>query len=317
VQLPLFHVFAMTVAMNLAIQFAAEMILLPRYDRGMLRAAIKRKQPTMFPGVPTLYTNINEAAGKEKWALSSIRYCISGGAPLPMEVRQRFEALSGCQLVEGYGLSETSPVATCNPMGAVRDGSIGLPLPGTTIEIRDCDDPTKLMPPGEKGEVCVRGPQVMKGYWRRSDETANCFIDGSLRTGDVGYIDQDGYVFLVDRIKDLIIAGGYNVYPRVIEEALYQHPAIAEAVVIGVPDANKGQVPKAFVTLREGHSVTEQELHEFLAGHISPIERPRQIEFRDQLPKTLVGKLSKKELVAEELAKRAGAASAQQSTKVS
>ncbi len=315
VQLPLFHVFAMTVAMNLAIQFAAEMILLPRYEKSMLRAAIKRKKPTMFPGVPTLYTNINEAAGKEDWALSSIRYCISGGAPLPMEVRQRFEALSGCQLVEGYGLSETSPVATCNPMGAVRDGSIGIPLPGTIVEIRDCDDPTRLMPVGEKGEVCIRGPQVMKGYWRRTDETANAFVDGALRTGDVGYIDQDGYIYLVDRIKDLIIAGGYNIYPRVIEEALYQHPAIAEAVVIGVPDANKGQVPKAFVTLRQGQTVTEEELHKFLAGHISPIERPRQIEFRDQLPKTLVGKLSKKELVAEELAKRAGAQS-EQSAKV-
>jgi len=317
VQLPLFHVFAMTVAMNLAIHFAVEMILLPRYDKDMLRGTIKRKRPTMFPGVPTLYTNINEAAGKEDWALSSIRYCISGGAPLPMDVRQRFETLSGCQLVEGYGLSETSPVATCNPMGAVRDGSIGLPLPGTKIEIRDCDDPTKLMPVGEKGEVCVRGPQVMKGYWRRADETANSFIDGALRTGDVGYIDQDGYIYLVDRIKDLIIAGGYNVYPRMIEEALYQHPAVAEAVVIGIPDANKGQVPKAFVTLREGHAVTEEELHKFLAGHVSPIERPRQIEFRDQLPKTLVGKLSKKELVAEELAKRAPAQSEQQSTKVS
>jgi long-chain acyl-CoA synthetase len=316
VQLPLFHVFAMTVAMNLAIQFAAEMILLPRYEKQMLRAAIRRKKPTMFPGVPTLYTNINEAASKEDWGLSSIRYCISGGAPLPMEVRQRFEALSGCQLVEGYGLSETSPVATCNPMGAVRDGSIGVPLPGTVVEIRDCEDPTKLMPVGEKGEVCVRGPQVMKGYWRRTDETANVFIDGALRTGDVGYIDQDGYIYLVDRIKDLIIAGGYNIYPRVIEEALYQHPAIAEAVVIGVPDANKGQVPKAFVTLRQGHSVTEEELHKFLAGHISPIERPRQIEFRDQLPKTLVGKLSKKELVAEELAKRA-AAQSEKSAKVS
>ena len=315
VQLPLFHVFAMTVAMNLAVQFGAEMVLLPRYDKQMLRSAIKRKRPTMFPGVPTLYTNINEAAAKEDWALSSIRYCISGGAPLPMEVRQRFEALSGCQLVEGYGLSETSPVATCNPMGGVRDGSIGLPLPGTIVEIRDCDDPTKILPPGEKGEVCVRGPQVMKGYWRRADETANVFIDGALRTGDVGYIDPDGYIYLVDRIKDLIIAGGYNIYPRVIEEALYQHPAVAEAVVIGVPDANKGQVPKAFVTLREGQHVTEEELHKFLAGHISPIERPRQIEFRDQLPKTLVGKLSKKELVAEELAKRA-AASSEQSTKV-
>ena len=311
VQLPLFHVFAMTVGMNLAVQFAAEMILLPRFEQEMLRKTIKRKRPTMFPGVPTLYTNINQAAEKQDWALSSIRYCISGGAPLPMEVRQRFESLSGCQLVEGYGLSEASPVVSCNPMGEVRDGSIGLPLPGTIVEIRDREDPTKILPRGEKGEVCVRGPQVMKGYWRRADETANVFIDGALRTGDVGYIDEDGYIYIVDRIKDLIIAGGYNIYPRVIEEALYLHPAVAEAVVIGIPDAIKGQVPKAFVTLREGQSVTEEALHKFLSGHISPIERPRQIEFRTSLPKTLVGKLSKKELVAEELAKRAAAPSDQ------
>jgi long-chain acyl-CoA synthetase len=182
-------------------------------------------------------------------------------------------------------------------------------LPGTIVEIRDPENPSRIMPQGEKGEVCVRGPQVMKGYWRRTDETANVFIDGALRTGDVGYVDEDGFIFIVDRIKDLIIAGGYNVYPRIIEEALYLHPAIAEAVVIGVPDANKGQVPKAFVTLREGQAVTEEELHKFLTGHISPIERPRQIEFRTSLPKTLVGKLSKKELVAEELAKRAAAGS--------
>jgi long-chain acyl-CoA synthetase len=302
VLLPLFHVFAMTVAMNLAISFAAEMILLPRYDKDQLKKTIRRKQPTMFPGVPTIYTNINEAAAQEPWALSSIRYCISGGAPLPMEVRQRFEALSGCCLVEGYGLSESSPVATCNPMGAVRDGSIGPPLPGTIIEIRDPERPDRLLPQGEKGEVCIRGPQVMKGYWQRPQETKDVLRGDCLHTGDIGYIDQDGYVFLVDRIKDVILSGGYNVYPRMIEEALYEHPAIAEAVAIGVPDAHRGQVPKAFVTLRQGHSLSPELLQDFLAERLSPIERPRQIEFRDQLPKTLVGKLSKKELVAEELA---------------
>jgi long-chain acyl-CoA synthetase len=308
VLLPLFHVFAMTVAMNLAIHFAAEMILLPRYDRDQLRKTIKRKRPTMFPGVPTIYTNINEAAAKEPWDLGSIRYCISGGAPLPMEVRQRFETLSGCCLVEGYGLSETSPVVTCNPMGAVRDGSIGPPLPGTIVEIRALDDPGKLLGIGEKGEVCVRGPQVMKGYWGRTEETANVFCGDSLRTGDVGYIDPDGYVFLVDRIKDVILSGGYNVYPRIIEEALYEHPSIAEAVVIGVPDAHRGQVPKAFIKLRDGHELPLAHLQSFLEERLSTLERPRKIEFRDELPKTLVGKLSKKELVAEELAKAQPAA---------
>jgi long-chain acyl-CoA synthetase len=307
VLLPLFHVFAMTVAMNLAIYFGAEMILLPRYDKELLRRTIKRKQPLMFPGVPTIFANISDAAEREPWSLRSIRYCLSGGAPLPMEVRHRFEALSGCSLVEGYGLSETSPVATCNPMGAVRDGSIGLPLAGTTIQIRSADSSATLLPVGERGEVCIRGPQVMKGYWRRPEDTANVLIGGMLRTGDIGYIDADGYIFLVDRIKDVIISGGYNVYPRMIEEALYEHPAIAEAVVIGLPDSHRGQVPKAFVTLRPGQAVSAAELQTFLADRLSPVERPRFIEFRDSLPKTLVGKLSKKELVAEELASREAA----------
>ena len=304
VLLPLFHVFAMTVAMNLAVRFVAEMVLLPRYDKDLLRKTIRRKKPTMFPGVPTIFTNINEAAAEEPWALSSIRYCISGGAPLPMEVRHRFEALSGCSLVEGYGLSETSPVVTCNPMDAVRDGSIGPPLPGTIVEIRSPDDPGKLLGIGEKGEVCVRGPQVMRGYWRHQDETANVFVEGALRTGDIGYRDEDGYIYLVDRIKDVILSGGYNVYPRMVEEAIYEHPSVAEAVVIGIPDPVRGQVPKAFVTLRHDQILSVEDLQAFLEDRLSPIERPRQIEFRDTLPKTLVGKLSKKELLAEELAKQ-------------
>jgi long-chain acyl-CoA synthetase len=303
VLLPLFHVFAMTCAMNLGIHCGLELVLLPRWDKDVLRKTIKRKKPTMFPGVPTIYTNINEAASHEDWALSSIRYCISGGAPLPMDVRQRFESLSGGCLVEGYGLSESSPVVCTNPMWAVRSGSIGPALPGTIVEIRSPEDPSKLLGVGEKGEVCVRGPQVMKGYWGRAEDTANVFYEGALRTGDVGYMDEDGYVFLVDRIKDVIISGGYNVYPRMIEEALYEHPAIAEAVVIGIKDAHRGQVPKAFVKVRDGQTLTHEELQAFLEDRLSPIERPRKIEFRDQLPKTLVGKLSKKELLAEEQAK--------------
>lgn len=300
---PLFHVFAMTIALNLSVLLGLEIILLPRYDKELLRKTFARTKPLFFPGVPTLYANINEAVHKETWELSSVRYCVSGAAPLPEEIRKQFEKISGCQLVEGYGLSEASPVVACNDFGNVRDGSIGTPVAGTVVEIRDKDDPTKCVPQGEKGEVCVRGPQVMKGYWNRPDETAKVFVDGFLRTGDVGYVDEDGYIFLVDRIKDLIISGGYNVYPRVVEEVLYKHPAVLEAVVVGIPDAKRGQVPKAYVKLQEGAQVSEEELQTFLAEHLSPVERPKKIEFRDMLPKTVVGKLSRKELVAEEAAK--------------
>lgn len=300
---PLFHVFAMTVALNLSAMLGLEMILLPRYDKELLRKTLARTKPLFFPGVPTLYANINEAVAKEKWELSSIKYCVSGAAPLPEEIRTNFERISGCQLVEGYGLSEASPVVACNHFGQVRDGSIGLPVDETVVEIRDMNDPTKLVAQGEKGEVCVRGPQVMSGYWNRPDETAKVFVDGLLRTGDIGYRDQDGYIFLVDRIKDLIISGGYNVYPRVVEEALYKHPAVLEVVVIGIPDAKRGQVPKAYVKLQEHVQVTEEEIQAFLAEHLSVVERPKKIEFRDVLPKTVVGKLSRKDLVAEEQGK--------------
>lgn len=304
--LPLFHVFAMTVAMNLGIAVGAELILLPRFDLEQVLKTLSRKRPTLFPGVPTIYTAINGAAEKGGWDLSSIRFCISGGAPLPVEVRAQFEKLTGCLLVEGYGLSEASPVVTCNPFRAVKAGSVGIPLPGTTIEIRAPHDPTQIMGAGEKGEICVRGPQVMSGYWQKPGETAQVFVEGALRTGDIGYLDEDGYLFLVDRIKDVIISGGYNVYPRVIEEALYQHPAVAETVVIAVRDQYRGQAPKAFVRLRDGQKATPDELRQFLADYVSRIELPKMIEIRDQLPKTMVGKLSKKELIAEEEGKAAG-----------
>lgn len=307
--LPFFHVFAMTVAMNLGVAVGAELILLPRFDIKQLLKVIGRKRPTIFPGVPTLYTAINSAAADGRFDLSSIRYCISGGAPLPLEVRVEFERLTGCRLVEGYGLTESSPVATCNPLdGSVRDGSIGLPVPGTVIEIRSPVDPARIMPAGEKGEIYIRGPQVMAGYWQRPSETDDMMFDGALRTGDIGYVDADGYLFLVDRIKDLILCGGYNVYPRMIEEALYRHPAVAEAVVIGIPDDYRGQAPKAFVRLRAGASATPAELKDFLSGYLSRVEMPKLIELRDELPKTMVGKLSKKELVAEENARAGGSA---------
>ena len=302
--LPLFHVFALTTVLNFALRAGAEMIVLPRFDLAGTLAAIKRRNPTYFPAVPTIFNAINGVAAKERIDLSQIRACISGGAPLPAEVRQEFERLTGARLVEGYGLSEASPIITCNPIaGENRAGSAGLPFPGTAIEIRDPDDPTRLLPGGENGEICARGPQVMAGYWNRPDESAKAFAEGALRTGDIGHLDADGYLFIVDRIKDMILCGGYNVYPRVIEEALYEHPAVAEAVAIGIPDPYRGQSPKAFVTLHPGADVTADALRDFLRDKVNKIELPREVEIRNTLPKTLIGKLSKKELVEEELAK--------------
>ena len=302
--LPLFHVFALTTVLNYSIDTAAEMILLPRFEmKSFLKTALRTK-PTQFFGVPTLYTALN---GEETHgAFSSVRVCVSGGAPLPLEVRHKFEERTGVRVVEGYGLSEASPIITCNPLeGVVKDNSCGPAFPGTTIEIRDPDNLERICERGEKGEVCARGPQVMTGYWKRPEDSARTFTHGALRTGDIGYLDEDGYLFLVDRIKDVILCGGYNVYPRIIEEGIYEHPAIAEAVVIGIPHPYRGQAPKAFVTLKPGESLTSEELLAFLGERLNKIEMPSAIEFRDTLPKTLVGKLSKKELVAEEEARRA------------
>ena len=297
--LPFFHVFAMTVVMNLGIKTGAELILLPRFTLNEVLRTIDDKRPTLFPGVPTIFTAINNAPHLNQMNLSSLRYGISGGAPLPVEVKKRFESLSGCTLVEGYGLTEASPVALSNPVeGLNKPGSIGLPLPGTTIDIRDLETGAPLAV-GEKGELCIKGPQVMMGYLNRPEETAATLIDGWLRTGDVGYRDADGYVFLVDRIKELIICSGFKVYPRVIEDAIHRHPAVEEVAVIGIPDEYRGQTPKAFIKLRQGMSLTQNEVIDFLKPHLSPIEMPKAVEFRDFLPKTLIGKLSKKELARE------------------
>jgi long-chain acyl-CoA synthetase len=305
--LPFFHVFAMTTVMNLGITIGAELILLPRLDLKLLMKTIIARRPTIMPGVPTLYTAISNAAqGKNGAAgqnLSFIKFCISGGAPIAAEVADRFERISQCSVLEGYGLSETSPVVTATPPGGVRRGSVGRPLPGTIVEIRDPEHPETILPQGQRGEICVRGPQVMLGYYQRPAETDAVFTDGALRTGDIGYLNEDGYLFIVDRIKDLILCGGYNVYPRVIEEAAYLHPAVQDAIAIGIPDGYRGQAPKLFVTLHAGASATGAEIKTFLAGHLNKIEIPKEVEVRDTLPKTMVGKLSKKELVAEELAK--------------
>jgi Acyl-CoA synthetases (AMP-forming)/AMP-acid ligases II len=301
--LPLFHVFALTTVLNYSVDTAAEMILLPRFEMKSFLATAKRTKPTQFFGVPTLYTALNGQTLHGEF--DSVRVCISGGAPLPLEVRQRFEEKTGVRVVEGYGLSEASPIIACNPLeGTVKDNSCGPAFPGTALEIRDPDNPNRVCQQDEKGEVCARGPQVMKGYWNRPEESEKTFVYGALRTGDIGYLDEDGYLFLVDRIKDMILCGGYNVYPRVIEEAIYEHPMVSEAAVIGIPDEYRGQSPKAFVTLHRGDMLSEDELLSFLEKRLSKIEIPSAIEFRDSLPKTMVGKLSKKELAEEEAARR-------------
>jgi long-chain acyl-CoA synthetase len=302
--LPFFHVFCMTAVMNLGLTLGAELILLPRLDLKQLMRTIYRRKPTVLPGVPTLFTAISNAVEKSgKTDLSFIKLCVSGGASLSAEVKERFERISHSHIMEGYGLSETSPVVAFTLEGQEKPGTVGPAVPGTIIEIRDPANPEILLPQGERGEVCVRGPQVMLGYYKQPDETAYVFTDGAFRTGDIGYLDEDGCLFIVDRLKDVIICGGFKVYPRVIEEAAYQFPAVQDAVAIGIPDAYRGQSPKLYVTLRPDTTATPEEILQFLRKELNPIEMPKKVEIRDSLPKTMVGKLSKKELIAEEAQK--------------
>lgn len=295
--IPLFHIFAMTTVLNFGVARGFEMVLVPKFDLDQALNLIGKIRPSIFPGVPTIYNAILHHPKANSTDLSSLKFCISGGAALPVEVKRGFERLASCELVEGYGLSETSPVATCNPVGKTDvEGSIGLPVPGTLISIRAIDNPTKEMPLGEDGEICIAGPQVMPGYWKKPKETKDTFTGKFFRTGDVGHMDEAGYVFIVDRLKDMINASGFKIYPRRIEEAIYEHEAVEEVTVIGVEDEYRGEAPAAYIKLRKGYSANKDEILEFLEPKISKIEMPRDIEFRDELPKTMIGKLSKKEL---------------------
>lgn len=298
--LPLFHVFAMTVVMNWAVHEGAEMILLPRFHIADLLKTISKKKPSIMPGVPTLFNAILNAPGLAKYNLRSLQFCISGGASLPNELSVAFERATGARVLEGYGLSETSPVVCCNPIkGEARPGSVGLPYPATVIRIFSIDPPRRALAIGETGEISVSGPQVMVGYWKRPDETAKVMIDGYLATGDIGHMDKDGYVFITDRLKDMINASGFKVYPRNIEEAILLNPSVLECAVVGLSDPYRGQTVKAFVTLKAGATLSAEQLTTFLADKLSPIEMPKQIEFRSALPKTAVGKISKKQLLEE------------------
>ena len=300
--LPLFHVFAMTCVMNFSLIRGAAMILVPRFQLKSLLRTIHRKKPTAMPVVPTILTAINGFDRLARYDLTSLRYCISGGAPLPLEVKQQFEARSTCKVVEGYGLSESSPVLCCNPVQGAKQGSVGLPYPGTTIEIVSLDAPERVLPIGETGEICGRGPQLMAGYWKQPEETAQALRGGRLHTGDVGRLDADGFLYISDRIKEMINAGGFKIYPRIVEAALYSHPDVAECAVIGVGDAYRGQTVKAVIVPQPGRRLTGEDLTRHLAGRLSPIELPKLYEFRTSLPKTAIGKIDKKVLVAEHAA---------------
>ncbi|MEO6034636.1 MAG: long-chain fatty acid--CoA ligase [Verrucomicrobiota bacterium] len=295
--LPLFHIYAMTCVMISSIMNGGSVVILPRFELKGALNVIRKYHPTIFHGVPTMYVAFNSAPNVERYGFNSLRVCMSGGAPLPVEVRQRFEALTGGKLVEGYGLTETSPVTHVNPPeGSLKVGSIGLPIVDTEVRIMDMETGTREMPVGEIGEIAIRGPQVMKGYWHKPEETAMVLRDGWLFTGDVARKDADGFYYIVDRKKDLIIAGGYNIYPREVEEVLFECPKVKEAGVVGVPDGYRGETVKAFVVLKDGLVATPDEIVAFCRERLASYKVPRQVVFRDSLPKSGVGKYLRREL---------------------
>ncbi|GER08993.1 long-chain-fatty-acid--CoA ligase [Variovorax boronicumulans] len=309
--LPPFHIYALTVNLLLGVRLAAEIVQHLRFDPKAALRDIAEKKLTTFCGVPTMFTAVIGDPDTPQYDLHSLKLCNSGGAPLPMEVGERFRAITGTWLAEGWGMTETSPTGTFSPAhGQRKAGSCGIPHPGVVIKMLDLEDPTRYVPLGEKGEMCIQGPNVMKGYWNKPEATADSTtFDGFFRTGDVGYMDEDGFVFIVDRCKDMLLCSGYNVYPRVLEEAIYQHPAVHEVAVIGVPDEYRGQSPKAFVTLKPGAEAFDiKALQTFLKERVGKHEMVQALEIRAALPKTAVGKLSKKDLVDEELRKQAVAA---------
>jgi long-chain acyl-CoA synthetase len=298
--IPYFHVYGMTVAMTYPLLAGATIVLETRPEVDEILKLINRYHPTQFPGVPSLYNAINRHPRRDRYNLRSIRLCLSGSAPLPLEVAKQFEAETGGNLVEGYGLSETSPVTHANPIkGERRAGSVGLPVPETEERIVDLETGTRRLAPMETGELCVRGPQVMLGYYRQPAETALVLRDGWFRTGDIAYLDPEGYCFIVDRKKDLINVGGLKVYPREVEEVLFQHPGVADAAVVGFPDAQLGEVVRAFVVRRPGAAVTGEELIGFVRERLAHYKAPRTVEFRSALPRSGVQKVLRRELRAE------------------
>ena len=304
--LPPFHIYALTVNMLLGVRIGAELYQHIRFDIDAVVKELTEKKITAFPGVPTMFVAVLNHPEAGKVDLTSLKWCNSGGAPLPLEVQRSFEKLTGCRLAEGWGMTETSPTGTFTPVtNEPRAGSCGVPSPGISIKFLDTSDNATYVALGQTGELCIKGPNVMKGYWKKPDATADVMTaDGFMRTGDVGYMDQDGYVYIVDRTKDMLLCGGFNVYPRVLEEAVYQHPSVAEVAVIGIPDEYRGQSPKAFIKLKVGAAApTLKELQAFLKDKLGKHEMIHALDIRGELPKTAVGKISKKDLYDEEAQK--------------
>jgi long-chain acyl-CoA synthetase len=316
--IPFFHSYGMTVAMNIGVYKAAKLVLMPQFDLVATLKTIQKEKPTLFPGVPRLYIAINEGKETSNYDLKSIRACLSGAAPLPLAVAEKFESITGAKVVEGYGLTETSPITHANPIyGKRKEGSIGLPVPDTDCRIVDLDDWTKEVEPGQEGELIMAGPQVMQGYYHKPDETAGMIktaADGTryILTGDIAKMDPEGYFYIVDRKKDMILVSGFNVYPTDIEQVLYRHPKVQKACVVGVPDQTTGEAVKAFIVLKEGQTATAEEIIQFCRSEefgLTAYKVPRKIEFRDSLPETLVGKVLRRVLLDEEKSKAAQAPS--------
>ena len=307
IALPLFHSYGQTVCMNVGIMLSGKLVLAPNpRDLPAVLHTINRTKPTIFPGVPTLYANLLAHPKLKETDMSSIRLCFSGAAPLPVEVQEQWEKVTGGRLVEGYGLSETSPIATGNPLyGKRKIGTIGLPVPETDIKLVDVEDPSKEVAAPGPGELCIKGPQVMQGYWNRPDETHEVLRDGWLYTGDIAEVDEEGYIKIVDRKKDMIIVGGFNVYPRDVEEVLYANQKVLEAAVIGKPNPRSGETVKAFIVLKPGQTMTEDEINKYMRDNLTAYKVPKEYEFVDDLPKTMVGKVLRRALVEQEKAKLA------------
>jgi long-chain acyl-CoA synthetase len=302
--LPLFHAYGLTVAMNATVLLGGTLVLLPRFDIDQVFAAIDEWKPTMFPGVPPIYKALTDTTKVRAHDLRSIRLCVSGAMKLPAEIQEQFERVSGASLVEGYGMTETSPSTHCNPVGGVRKpGSIGVPLPGTHCKVVSQDDASVEVPPGEPGELAIKGPQVFRGYWGRDGEQGVFTDDGYVLTGDVAVMDEDGFFSIVDRKKELIIAGGFNIYPSEVEEVLFRLPGVADAVVVGVPDKYRGETVKAYVVAAPGASLSEADVTEHCARELTAYKVPKVVEFRDSLPRTAVGKVLRRVLLEEERAK--------------